>query len=182
MLEFVRIEAVSYCMKTSELARQLGVHPVTVVRWAKKKQIPGAKSTKGDRWYFPASKEFSGWLASELDAKAKLQKDEEMRAKRCRKEELLELRHREQVIQESIRVVKHPFPTGGGENRTAILEASLNAKEKALRSVFADCSGWMMDAYKALGWVYLVKQRPELRASLLASLAPLEAAAKEIRG
>ena len=169
-------------MKTTELANQLVVHNVTIVRWAKKKQIPGAKRTKGKQWYFPESKAFSVWLAGKLDARSKLQEAEEKQAKQRRKAELLELRHRELVIQEAIRTVKHPWPTGGGENRSAILAAVQTSKDKALSRVFADCAGWMEEACKAMGGPFLAKLRPELRSALLQSLAPLEAIAKVLRG
>lgn len=122
---------------------------MTVRRMAADKRIPGAKSTKGGHYYFPASKAFSDWLAGELEAKAKLVKE------------------RRKQLREKAALPKMPSP------EIAFLR---------IGDCFAASSNLIQAAYRSQKRLPLSRWPPELKDRLIASLAPLETIAKELRG
>ena len=68
-------------MKTTELAKQLGLSGMTVRRMAADGRIPGARSTKGGHYYFPETEKFIAWLGRKQAATAGQAKEERKRLK-----------------------------------------------------------------------------------------------------
>lgn len=151
-------------MKTTELAKRLGVSCMTVRRMAADGRIPGARATKGGHYYFSESEKFCAWLERQQAAAASQAKEEKRRR-------LEKLTKRAAMIYNLKRELRVNLPHKG--------------RKMSVSECFQACSQMIQEAFlvqKRSGCFSTASEwAKDYRDTLLLHLAPLEAIANELR-